>query len=70
MQTTMVTTWIRVTESNSVARPWFGSYGSKTEAERKAREALGGCRRGEGYVELYTTDPRLSDADPYKVLRA
>ena len=61
---------IRVTESNATARPWFGRYSSKTAALRAAKEALGGCHKGEGRVEVYDADPRKVDAVPIKVLRA
>lgn len=47
-----MTTWIRVTESNSTGRPWFGSYPDKRAALSAARDALGGCVRHEGRVEV------------------
>jgi hypothetical protein len=61
---------IRVTEGNSTGRPWFGSYPSKAAAFRAAKEALGGCRKGEGRVEVYDVNPREVDADPIKTFRA
>lgn len=60
----------RVTEGNATARPWFGSYPSKAAAFRAAKEALAGCRRGEGRVEVYDVNPREVDADPIKTFRA
>jgi hypothetical protein len=35
-----------------------------------AKEALGGCRKGEGRVEVYDVNPREVDADPIKTFRA
>ena len=61
---------IRVTEGNATARPWFGSYPSKAAALRAAKEALAGCRKGEGRVEVYDVNPREVDADPVKTFRA
>lgn len=62
--------WIRVNESRNIARPWFASYDSKAAALRAAKEALAGCKQGEGTVEVYDCNPRTVDADPVKVLRA
>ena len=61
--------YIRVTESNTNT-PWFGSYESKAAALRAAKDALGGCRIGEGTVQVYDVNPREVDADPIKTLRA
>lgn len=61
--------WIRVNESRNT-RPWFGSYKSRAEAFRAAKEALGGCHKGEGRVDVFDVNPREVDAAPIKVLRA
>ena len=40
-------------------------------AYREARQDyLGGCRVGEGRVELYDVDPRTTLADPFEVIEA
>jgi len=62
--------WIAVYATRATARPWFGDYDTRAEADAAAKDALGGCVVGEGMVYIYNTDPRTTDADPVEILMA